>query len=247
MINQIPSSPMMIVNDSFLYHRLPSQTLKLSILKLDASSFYVEVAKTANVAELKKAVEAAFGYMPQKGPGKISWPHVWGQFCLSYEGHKLVTDTDYLRDYGIKDGNQLQFIPHVSNISNTSSFQRRGLKKRVVKLKQLRRSSSQINRHPRKEHGGDGEICLDDIETGNTQNWNAQENSSGKSRLTRFFEGLFSHTRQSVVRRAKIEARIWPSVISKGVVSSFRKIRRILCYCRRQCYIRRHSWREFSI
>ena len=33
----------------------------------------IEVRKTATVAELKQAVEAVFSYMPQKGPGKISW------------------------------------------------------------------------------------------------------------------------------------------------------------------------------
>jgi len=34
-------------------------------------------------------------------------PLVWRQFCLSYQGHKLLTETDYLRDYGIKDGDQV--------------------------------------------------------------------------------------------------------------------------------------------
>ena len=33
----------------------------------------IQVAKTATIAELKEAVEAAFSHMPQKGPGKISW------------------------------------------------------------------------------------------------------------------------------------------------------------------------------
>jgi hypothetical protein len=33
----------------------------------------VEVAKTATVAVLKKAVEAAFSHIPTDGPEKISW------------------------------------------------------------------------------------------------------------------------------------------------------------------------------
>ena len=35
-------------------------------------------------------------------------PHVWGQFCLCYAGQKLVLETDYLRNYGIKDGDQVR-------------------------------------------------------------------------------------------------------------------------------------------
>ncbi|KAK7834575.1 hypothetical protein CFP56_024655 [Quercus suber] len=56
-----------------LYTKLPSQPLNLSVLKLDGSSFNIEVTKTATIAELKEAVEAVFDHMPQKGPGKISW------------------------------------------------------------------------------------------------------------------------------------------------------------------------------
>lgn len=33
----------------------------------------IEVMKTASIAELRLAVEAAFSHMPKKGPGKISW------------------------------------------------------------------------------------------------------------------------------------------------------------------------------
>lgn len=33
----------------------------------------IQVTKTATVAQLKQAVEAAFSHMPQNGPGKISW------------------------------------------------------------------------------------------------------------------------------------------------------------------------------
>uniref|UniRef100_A0A7N2KU05 SNRNP25 ubiquitin-like domain-containing protein n=1 Tax=Quercus lobata TaxID=97700 RepID=A0A7N2KU05_QUELO len=89
-----------------LYTKLPSQPLNLSVLKLDGSSFDIEVTKTATIAELKEAVEAVFDHMPQKGPGKISWPHLWGHFCLCYDGQKLVTEADPIRNYGIKDGDQ---------------------------------------------------------------------------------------------------------------------------------------------
>ncbi|KAG5018620.1 hypothetical protein AAZX31_06G064700 [Glycine max] len=232
---------------SFSYDRLPSQTLILSILKLDASSFHVEVANAATVAELKQAVEAVFSHVPQKGPGKILWPLVWRQFCLCYQGQKLVSETDYIRDYGIKDGDQLHFVYHVSD---TCSFERKQSKKRVVNLKQhmRRRSSSKVNRYQQKEHNDDKDIDLDDIviENARIQHCNnAEENGGGKRSLAGILAGLFSHSRLAVVSRARIESRICCSMMARFIVSSFRKIRRILRYCRRQHYSRRPTWAEY--
>ncbi|KAL7164211.1 hypothetical protein ACSBR2_040178 [Camellia fascicularis] len=106
------------------YDKLPQFPFKLTIHKLDGSSFDVEVAKTATVAELKQAVEAAFSHLPSKGPGKISWSHVWGRFCLCYDGWKLLADSEPISDFGINDGDQLRFVRHVSinyNLTRTRS------------------------------------------------------------------------------------------------------------------------------
>ncbi|XP_020238594.1 uncharacterized protein LOC109817677 [Cajanus cajan] len=223
---------------------VPFETLNLNIVRLDASYFRVEVANAATVADLKQAVEAVFYHMPRKGPGKILWPLVWRQFCLCYQGQKLVSETDYITDYGIKDGDQLHFVRHVSD---TCSFERKQRKKRIINLKQHRRSSSQENIYQEKEHKDD-DIGLDDIviENGKIQHSNAEENRGGKSRLAGFWGGLFSHSRLAVMRRARIEGRICCSMIARCVVSSFRKIRRILLrYCWRQHYPRRPTWREY--
>nr|AFK48583.1 unknown [Lotus japonicus] len=144
---------------SFLYGKLPSQPFRLSVLKLDGSSFDIQVSKTASIAELKDAVEAVFSHMPEKGPAKISWPHVWGQFCLCYDGQKLVTEEDYLRNYGIKDGDELHFMCHVSN---NCTVRRKRPKKRVLRLKKRRRSrSSQVNSCEPEENCNDGEVSSD--------------------------------------------------------------------------------------
>ncbi|XVF48351.1 hypothetical protein PTKIN_Ptkin03bG0183300 [Pterospermum kingtungense] len=105
---------------SFSYSKLPEEPIKLSIRKLDGSSFDVEVIKSATIAELKLAVEDVFSHLPKEGPGKISWAHVWGHFCLSSDGQKLVTDTDHITDYGIRDGDQLHFIRHVTSTSTST-------------------------------------------------------------------------------------------------------------------------------
>ncbi|KAJ0251873.1 Ubiquitin_4 domain-containing protein [Hirschfeldia incana] len=100
---------------SFNYNQMPEEPIKLTVLKLDGSSFDIQVMKTATVGELKMAVEAAFSHLPITGVGKVSWPHVWAQFCLSYEDHRLLNEADYLIEFGIKDGDQLRFIRHISN------------------------------------------------------------------------------------------------------------------------------------
>ncbi|KAG2400290.1 uncharacterized protein HKW66_Vig0098560 [Vigna angularis] len=199
------SSSMSVKDDTFYYDKPPSQTLNLSIIKLDASFFRIEVSNEATVAELKQAVEDIFAHVPLKGAGKILWPLVWRQFCLSYQGHKLVTETDYLRDYGIKDGDQLHFVRH---ISDTDSYNKQS-KKRYFNLKNKRmRSSHQLNIYQRTEHNDDeDDIGLNGIviENGNIQNYNA-EIRGGKSWLSGFLGGLFSHSRLPVVRRHGTEA-----------------------------------------
>ncbi|GER51699.1 ubiquitin-like superfamily protein [Striga asiatica] len=105
------------------YDKLHQQPLRLGVLKLDGSSFEIEVAKSGTVEELKKAVEAAFRHLPKEGPGKVSWEHVWGQFCLCHEGQKLVADTDHISLFGIKDGDQLHFVHHPSTAYNLVKIQ----------------------------------------------------------------------------------------------------------------------------
>ncbi|XP_073276549.1 uncharacterized protein [Primulina huaijiensis] len=103
---------------SLSYDKLPPEPISLTVLKLDGSSFGIKLAKTGTVGELKLAVEAAFDHLPKKGPTKVSWAHVWGQFCLCHDGRKLLIDSDYIRMCGIQDGDQLQFARHASNYDN---------------------------------------------------------------------------------------------------------------------------------
>ncbi|KAL0687120.1 hypothetical protein Bca4012_086797 [Brassica carinata] len=122
---------------SFNYNQMPEEPIKLAVLKLDGSSFGIEVLKTATVGELKMAVEAAFSHLPITGVGKVSWPHVWAQFCLSYEDQRLLNEADYLIEFGIKDGDQLRFIRHISNYC-TMMVNHKSKTPHVSSLKQLK-------------------------------------------------------------------------------------------------------------
>ncbi|KAL3650695.1 hypothetical protein CASFOL_007098 [Castilleja foliolosa] len=119
--------PILTNNDSprksLSYDKLHQQPLRLAVLKLDGSSFEIEVAKSGTVGELKKAVESAFRHLPSTGPGKVSWEHVWGQFCLCHESQKLLNDRDYISLFSIKDGDQLQFVHHASTAYNLVKIQ----------------------------------------------------------------------------------------------------------------------------
>ncbi|XVE52231.1 hypothetical protein DITRI_Ditri02bG0106500 [Diplodiscus trichospermus] len=121
-----------IVTRTLLYRKLPQSHLNLSVLKLDGSLFDVSVGKNSTVGELKVAIEDLFAALPGESHGNISWSHVWGHFCLSYEGQKLVNDKACIRNFGIKDGDQLQFIRHMSF---NQSPKRRRLKQSSVPYK----------------------------------------------------------------------------------------------------------------
>ncbi|OWM69619.1 uncharacterized protein LOC116201274 [Punica granatum] len=108
---------------SYSYHKLPPHLLKLSILKLDGSAFDVLIEKNATVGQLKQAIEDVFISSTSEGPSQISWSHVWGHFCLSFEGWKLLNDRTYVREFGITDGDQLRFVRHLS--INYSPMRRR--------------------------------------------------------------------------------------------------------------------------
>ncbi|XP_022998358.1 uncharacterized protein LOC111493024 [Cucurbita maxima] len=97
------------------YRLLPRlELIDLFVLKLDGSVFGVRVARNGTVADLKQAIEEVFDSPRASEHCKITWSLVWGHFCLCYEGEKLIDDKAYIRVVGIKDGDQLQFIRHMS-------------------------------------------------------------------------------------------------------------------------------------
>ncbi|MCE3051352.1 hypothetical protein HAX54_049564 [Datura stramonium] len=89
----------------FLYDKLPEEPLKLTILKLDGSSFDIEVLQSRSVEDLKRAVVE---------------PSAVQDFM------KLLSDDDLIGTYGIKDGDELSFVRHVSVGYNPEKKQSEG-------------------------------------------------------------------------------------------------------------------------
>lgn len=99
-------------------------SIRLCIFRMDKTSFDVSVPGTASVLELKKAIEEKFGDS-QMEEGKISWCHVWGNFCLAYDDQELTNDGSLLSSFGIKDSDELSFVRHMSSASQRDKLHRR--------------------------------------------------------------------------------------------------------------------------
>ncbi|XP_065850786.1 uncharacterized protein [Euphorbia lathyris] len=203
---------------SFFYAMLPEEPLKLSILKLDGSCFDIQILKRATVAELRLAVEDAFSYMPRKGPGKISWPHVWSHFCLTYDGRMLVTETDHIRNYGIRDGDQLQFIRHISNSFSLKKKKKKRSSKRVAASEHydMSLSSPNIYEEIRKEDN------FYDVENGMHHSYE-ESLEKKETRLATFFH---FHRWLSYSRMAAMETSLkgYSNRSAFNILGSFRKV-----------------------
>lgn len=222
-----PFSPFLIIDSfvrkSFSYDKLPQEPLKLTILKLDGSSFKIDVVKTATVAELKNAVENAFSHLPKDGPGKVSWSHVWGHFCLCYDGQKLLTDSDYIGDYEIRDGDRLLFVRHLSINYN---LKRSRSSEQVADLEQP--SISDVYEVGEEINGVD-ESC-DDQEYSTPLQDDDEDNNAIITRceykLASIFRGWFSYHRLSSIPEPNLEQKslLNASKSSNGLLGSFRNV-----------------------
>uniref|UniRef100_A0A5B7C3J6 SNRNP25 ubiquitin-like domain-containing protein n=1 Tax=Davidia involucrata TaxID=16924 RepID=A0A5B7C3J6_DAVIN len=193
---------------SFSYHKLPPQLLKLSVLKLDGSSFDVHIARSATVSELKIAVEEIFSLSPREDQGKISWSHVWGHFCLCYEGQKLVNDKAYIQTLGIKDGDQLQFVRHMSINYRPEKQQS---KNQSVASSQYSMLSLGSNTHEEREQNS----ANDDNNIEDQENiFRHHEVPNLEFKLAHFLKGWLSYSKLWGAKRKDSEVRTRPSRFS---------------------------------
>ncbi|GAA0140266.1 hypothetical protein LIER_01647 [Lithospermum erythrorhizon] len=232
----IPFSQMLRIDTlsrkSFSYNKVPQEPLKLTVLKLDGTYFDIEVAKNGTVAELKQAVEVAFSHLPQSGPGKVSWSHVWDHFCLSYNGYKLLNDNDFIGCYEIKDDDQLQFIRHVSiNYMERTRAKRDGLilDKRNLEqnggnnqIHESRIKCCEINDKDGHDRGREDENVYDSIK--------GEEHkslvTSRKHKFAHLFRGWFSYCKLKETNIRMKQTRN-SSKCSRNYVRNFRNILRL--------------------
>lgn len=135
----VPRKPSLSDVDTLISLELGS-AMRISVLKLDRTSFDVAVMNSATVKDLKLVIKKKVNESEQSKMGHrhISWKHVWGNFCLSYHNEKLLDDNVVLQDYSIRNNSQVHFVPHVMSRSSQRHSRRKkhrffhGLNKRCM-------------------------------------------------------------------------------------------------------------------
>ncbi|XP_010618948.1 U11/U12 small nuclear ribonucleoprotein 25 kDa protein isoform X2 [Fukomys damarensis] len=96
----------MVVQDPLLCD-LPIQE-KILLSELMA----VVVVQNATVLDLKKAIQRYVQLKQEREGGiqHVSWSYVWRTYHLTSAGEKLTEDRKRLRDYGIRNRDEVSFI-----------------------------------------------------------------------------------------------------------------------------------------
>ncbi|KAL5778295.1 hypothetical protein ACOSP7_011221 [Xanthoceras sorbifolium] len=125
----VPKKPTLSDVDTLISLELGS-AMRISVLKLDGTSFDVALMNSATVKDLKLAIKRKVNDMEQSKMGHrhISWKHIWTNFCLSHHNQKLLDDNSVLQDFGIRNNSQVQFVPYV--VSKGSRKHSKGRKHR---------------------------------------------------------------------------------------------------------------------
>ncbi|OAY59041.1 U11/U12 small nuclear ribonucleoprotein 25 kDa protein isoform X1 [Manihot esculenta] len=110
----VPRKPTLTDVDTLISLELGS-AMRISVLKLDGTSFDVAMMNSATVKDLKLAIKKKVIEMEQSKMGHrhISWKHVWENFAISCNNQKLLDDNSALHDFGVRNNSQVNFVPYV--------------------------------------------------------------------------------------------------------------------------------------
>ncbi|XP_077380966.1 U11/U12 small nuclear ribonucleoprotein 25 kDa protein isoform X2 [Festucalex cinctus] len=84
------------------------QAMTVKVLKADA----IVVVQDASVLDLKKAIRRFMELKQQREGGvrHISWKYIWRSYNLVFQGGKLEDDRMRLKDYGIRNRDEVTFM-----------------------------------------------------------------------------------------------------------------------------------------
>lgn len=88
------------------------QAMTVNVRRADNEIMPVIVEQTATVLDLKNAIRryATLKQERQKLAVHISWRYVWRTYWLYFDGQKLEHDHHKLKDYGIRNRDEVTFI-----------------------------------------------------------------------------------------------------------------------------------------
>ncbi|XP_020214097.1 U11/U12 small nuclear ribonucleoprotein 25 kDa protein [Cajanus cajan] len=125
-LSDVPMNPTLADVDTLISFELGS-AMRISVLKLDGSTFDVTVMNSATVKDLKLAIEKKVNDMEQSSMGyrHISWKHVWANYCLSCHNNNLLGDNEALQNFGVRNHSQVEFVHYVSTKESGRHSKRR--------------------------------------------------------------------------------------------------------------------------
>ncbi|XP_077415917.1 U11/U12 small nuclear ribonucleoprotein 25 kDa protein isoform X1 [Vanacampus margaritifer] len=88
------------------------QAMTVKVLKADGEIMPIVVVQDASVLDLKKAIRRFVELKQQREGGvrHISWRYTWRSYNLVFQGEKLEDDRVRLKDYGIRNRDEVTFM-----------------------------------------------------------------------------------------------------------------------------------------
>ncbi|XP_072532544.1 U11/U12 small nuclear ribonucleoprotein 25 kDa protein [Salminus brasiliensis] len=88
------------------------QAMTVRVCKADGEIMPIVVVQSATVLDLKKAIQRYMELKQQREGGikHISWKYVWRTFHLVFNGERLEDDKRKLKDYGIRNRDDVTFM-----------------------------------------------------------------------------------------------------------------------------------------
>ncbi|XP_020094620.1 U11/U12 small nuclear ribonucleoprotein 25 kDa protein isoform X1 [Ananas comosus] len=115
-LSDVPKKPSLADVDTLLNLELGS-AMKITIVKMDSTSFDVAVLNSATVKDLKLAIGKKINEIEQARMGHrhISWRHIWANYCLTHHNDKLIDDNSLLSEHGIQNNSKVHFLPFITS------------------------------------------------------------------------------------------------------------------------------------
>ncbi|KAL6457274.1 hypothetical protein MHYP_G00342370 [Metynnis hypsauchen] len=88
------------------------QAMTVRVCKADGEIMPIVVVQSATVLDLKKAIQRYMELKQQREGGvkHVSWKYVWRTFNLVFNGERLEDDRRKLKDYGIRNRDDVTFM-----------------------------------------------------------------------------------------------------------------------------------------
>ncbi|KAI0238159.1 U11/U12 small nuclear ribonucleoprotein 25 kDa protein [Lamellibrachia satsuma] len=88
------------------------QAMTVNVRRADDHVLPIVVVNSATVHDLKRAIRRHVTLKQERENGTlhISWKYIWKSYWLYFSGEKLIKDTKPLKEYGIRNKDEVTFI-----------------------------------------------------------------------------------------------------------------------------------------